>query len=95
MKADKPMPTVKIEGSEKAAPEGHKLESLNANDSIEVTIRIRRKKSIEDALAKGEQFTRAEYEIQFGSAEADMVLVEDFAHEHHLSIWSKMLPEEV
>ena len=58
---------VKIKGSEKASPETTKSTTINTNDIIEVTIRIRRKKSIEAALKTTGKYSHTEYEKEFGS----------------------------
>jgi kumamolisin len=77
---------VALKGSEKAAPAAQKTGTLNTAQVAEVTIRVRRKESVDEAIAKGERMTNAEYEKRFGASDEDLKQVEDFAHEHHLSI---------
>ena len=77
---------VPLAGSAKAAPETATAGALDEQATADVTIRIRRKASVEEALANGERLTRAEYEARFGASEEDLDAVAAFAHEHHLSI---------
>lgn len=77
---------VKIKGSEKASPEATKSTTINTNDIIEVTIRIRRKKSIDPALKTTGRYSHTEYEKEFGAAQSDIELVEKFAGENHLAV---------
>ncbi len=77
---------VKLSGSAKAAPALFSLNTLNPLDAVSVTIRVRRKKSIESALKKGKIISREEYDKQFGAADEDIAMVEAFAAENHLSI---------
>jgi len=75
-----------LQGSLKEAPEATQLNTLNPNNSIEITIRVRRKKSIEKLLAKEKRLTYEEYEKDYGAAAEDITLVESFAHQNHLSV---------
>jgi len=77
---------VKLEGSLKAAPAAVKTGTLNTADSIEVTVRLRRKQSIEAHLKEGKRFTREEYENTFGASDDDIQEVEAFASDNHLSV---------
>ena len=77
---------VKLEGSEKAVPEGDKVDTLKPDDIFDITIRIRRKKSIESALKTGKRITHENYEKHFGASEKDIARVESFAHENQLTI---------
>lgn len=77
---------VKLAGSTKLAPKAKKLDTLNPNDSASVTVRVRRKKSIDAAVEEGKIISRTEYDKQFGSSDEDMEAVEKFATEHHLSV---------
>jgi kumamolisin len=77
---------VKLPGSAKAAPALSSLNTLNPLDAVSVTIRVRRKKSIERALKKGKIISREEYDKQFGAADEDIAMVEAFAAENHLTI---------
>src|SRR3954465_15302208 len=77
---------VALRGSEKAPPAVSTPETLNPLDAASVTIRVRRRKSIEAALKKGRVMSRDEYDKQYGASEEDMALVEAFASDNHLSI---------
>lgn len=77
---------VKLVGSVKAAPNAMKTNDLNPDQSMEVTVRIRRKESIENSLKSGKRYSRNEYEQLFGARDEDIEKVEEFAHEHHLSV---------
>lgn len=77
---------VKLAGSLKQAPHAVQTDNLNTGESIEVTVRMRRKKSIEESLKKEERFTREEYEQVFGTSDEDIQVVESFAYDHHLAI---------
>ncbi len=79
-----------LKTSARKAPDGKKGKIVNAADTIEVTLRIRRKKSIEDALKEleltGKIYTRAEYAVEFGLSEEDAQQVSDFAASASLSV---------
>jgi len=77
---------VKLEGSEKPAPQAKQTGAPNPDQTIEVTVRLRRNKSIERSLKAGEQFSRKEYEERFGAKEQDIKKIQAFAHEHHLAV---------
>lgn len=79
---------VTLAGSAKAAPEATNTNDLSADQSMEVTVRIRRKEAIEKHLENGERFSRSEYEQMFGASDADIEKVEEFAGEHNLSVES-------
>jgi len=76
---------IKLPGSKKTKPVGTEV-SIDRNQTMEVTMRIRRKASIEPHLNSGKQYSREEYEKMFGMADDDINKVEDFANEYHLSI---------
>src|SRR3954452_9400072 len=81
---------VALKESARKAPDAKKGKKVPAGDSIEVTVRIRRKKSIEDALkaleATGKIYTREAYQQEFGLADDDVKKVEDFAAAAGLSV---------
>lgn len=77
---------VKIQGSEKSAPKAAKISTINTNEAIEVSVRVRRKKSIEPALKSTKIFSPEEYEKEFGIAQQDVDLIETFANDSHLSV---------
>ena len=75
-----------LAGSQKAAPLAGAIDTLNANEVMTVTVRVRRKKSIEPALKRGQHFSHEEYEKNYGASAADLAAVEAFAQLHHLSV---------
>ena len=76
--------------SARKAPDAKKGKMVKAGDSIEVTLRIRRKKSVDAALKElektGKTYTREEYQQQFGLSDADVKKVSDFAAASGLSV---------
>ena len=79
---------IALAGSKKTKPDATDTKNLNPTQSMEVTIRIRRKTSIEPHLESGKQYSREAYAEQFGASDEDIDKVEAFAHEHHLSVAS-------
>lgn len=76
---------VVLTGSKRLAPASANLEKANPETFIEVTVRIRRKKSLDEALAAGQRISREDYEKEFGASQADFDVVEAYAHDYHLS----------
>ncbi|HEY0433500.1 MAG TPA: S53 family peptidase, partial [Chitinophagaceae bacterium] len=80
---------VPLEGSFRALPPATPSPALlNANQSITVSIRLRRKKPIESLIQERQNISREEYERLYACSEADIALVTNFARQHHLSISS-------
>ncbi len=77
---------VAIAGSKKATHSQPVSEQINRTSTIEVTVRLRRKKSIEDKLAAGEVLSHDSYEKSYGAAQQDIKKVEAFANSFHLSV---------
>src|SRR4051812_554669 len=77
---------VKLADSEKAAPQGIDTQNLDPEQSMEVTVRIRRKESIDSHLGQEKHYSREEYAKLFGASDEDIDKVEEFAHEHHLTV---------
>ena len=77
---------VKLAGSAKSAPEGTRTETLSANAIVEVTVRVRGKKTLNPRSKPIKRISREEFEKQYGASEKDLSAIEQFAHEHHLSI---------
>jgi kumamolisin len=79
-----------LPGSEKPAPAAKKGRKLAGDEVIEVTLRLRRKKSIDEALKAMEQtgktYTREEYQQEFGLKDDDVEKVDAFAAGHGLSV---------
>ena len=76
---------VKLAGSNKVAPQGT-VNTLDPEQSMEVTVRIRRKESIESHLKSGRRYSRDEYEKMFGPSDLDIEKVQQFANDNHLSV---------
>jgi kumamolisin len=76
---------IALAGSHKVAHPAEATASINKDDIIEVTVRIRRKKSLEDRLKSGQRITRENYEKEYGSSQEDVNSVEAFAQQYHLS----------
>lgn len=74
-----------LKGTHRVAPLETELKKVDQEAFIEVTVRIRRKKSIDEALAAGEVVSRENYEQEFGASQEDADLVEAYAHEHNLT----------
>jgi kumamolisin len=76
--------------SARKAPDAKKGKTVNASDSIEVTLRIRRKKSVDEALKElektGKTYSRQQYQQDFGLNDADVEKVEEFAAASGLSV---------
>ncbi len=76
--------------SARKAPNAKKGKLVNATDSVEVTLRIRRKKSIDAALEElektGKTYSRQEYQQEFGLSDEDVKKVAAFAAETGLSV---------
>ena len=62
------------------------LKPIDSEAFIEVTVRIRRKRSLDEAIAKGEVIPRENYAQEFGASQEDVEAVEAFAHDHHLTM---------
>ncbi len=74
-----------LKGTHRVAPLATELKKVDPETFIEVTVRIRRKKSIDEALAAGETIAREDYEKEFGATQEDADTVEAYAHEHNLT----------
>ncbi|MEO6978851.1 MAG: S53 family peptidase [Mucilaginibacter sp.] len=75
---------VALAGSYKKAHMGETTAKVNRRQFIDVTVRIRRKKSIEAHLDEGKQIGHDDYEKEFGAAQNDADKVEAFAHQYKL-----------
>lgn len=83
---------VALAGSYKKPHSGETTAKLNRNKFIEVTLRVRRKKSLESHLSAGKRVDRDDYEREFGSSQKDVDQVEDFARQYKLSTVEVSLP---
>ena len=77
--------TVALPGSYKKPHIADLSELPNREQSIDITVRIRRKKSLETQLKSGERYTHKNYEKEFGASLKDAARVEVFAQQFHLS----------
>src|SRR6185312_84126 len=76
---------VAVPGSKKKAHAAPITGQLDRSQAIEITVRIRRKKSVESKLGTGEQVSHRNYEKEFGASQKDAEKVEAFASDHHLT----------
>src|ERR1700739_2742164 len=74
-----------LAGSHKAAHSAGVSANINRNEVITVTVRIRRKRSIEAQLKATGYITHEDYEKEYGASQADVNKVEAFARQYHLS----------
>jgi kumamolisin len=88
----KALKKVVLAGSQKKPHSGETTAKLNRNKFIEVTLRIRRKKSIESQLNSGERVDHSDYEKEFGASQKDVEQVESFARHYKLSTVEVSLP---
>jgi len=76
---------IALEGSHKVAHAGESTAKINKDDTIDVTVRIRRKKPLDARVKSGERITRKNYEKEYGASQKDADKVEAFAQSFHLS----------
>jgi kumamolisin len=77
--------TFKLAGSYKAARHTEAKHDLNKDETIEVTVRLRRKKELPPEAFTGQPLTRETYENEYSAATADTDQVEAFAHANLLT----------
>ncbi len=77
---------IALPGSKKTKPNAVDTKDLDPAQVMEITVRVRRKASIESHLEDGKQYSREEYEKMFGSSDEDVEKIEAFANQHHLSV---------
>lgn len=83
---------IELKGSTRKVPPGKKIGTLNSNELIAVTVRLRRKNDIDDYVdkmgnGKGNAIlSREEFDKKFGADEKDIELVQEYAHEHDLTV---------
>src|SRR5689334_17159667 len=83
--------TVELKGSVRKIPAGKNLGTTNLSEVIEVTVRLRRKNSIEDYVksmqeGKNKVLSETEFEQRFAANEKDIEKVEAFAQENDLTV---------
>jgi kumamolisin len=77
---------VSLAGSHKAAPQATAIDTLNSNEVMSVTVRVRRKRSLDPVLKNAQRLSHADYEKNYGAKASDLAAVEDFSKLHHLSV---------
>ena len=78
---------VPLKGSERAvAHRAALVGSADPNEILDVTIRLRAKSQPKSVPAAHSRMTREDYEEKFSADEANLRAVEDFAHEHELTV---------
>ncbi len=80
-----------LKGSARKIPPGKNIGATNLNDVIEVTVRLRRKNSIEDYVknmdeGKNKILTQDEFEQRFAASDKDIEKVEAFAQSNDLTV---------
>src|ERR1700728_4267832 len=83
---------VELSGSEKPMIMSKAAGLTDAHEIINVTIRTRRKRSIEAALKAGKIIDHDTYEKLYGTASEDFDAIEAFAQEYHLTIVERSAP---
>lgn len=76
---------IALPGSYKKRHTAELSELPETQRSIDVTVRIRGKKSLEKQLLSGERISHKNYEKEFGASQKDVARVEAFAEQFHLS----------
>jgi len=80
-----------LAGSTKRAAGSPATGTINPNELIDVTIRLRRKASVTTALGSRKIISHEEYAQKFGAHPEDIGKIENFAHRHQLSVAGKDL----
>jgi kumamolisin len=88
---------VELNGSERQIPPGTKSSPVNLSEVIEITVKLRRKNPIENYVSNlgktNKILSQEEFEKQFGASEGDIALVEEYAHQHDLTIVQTSAPQ--
>lgn len=81
---------VAMKGSERAVPRGEKSLPVNGGDVIDVTVKLRRKKPIQEFVQNmgknAKILSHEEFDRQFGADPDDIRLVEEYAHQYDLTV---------
>ncbi len=77
--------TFKLAGSFKALASGVPTQAADKEFTIEVTVRLRRKKDLPHEAITGALLSRETYERDYAASHEDVDKVEEFANEHSLS----------
>jgi kumamolisin len=79
--------------SARRQPTGSIVGNVNANEVIEVSVRLRRKADIQSFLHhRPSPISQNEYADRFGASEEDIETVIAFAHEHDLTVVTSSVP---
>lgn len=78
-------PKVKLAGSYKPLRHGTSQDDLDKDETIQVTVRLSRKKELIPELFADEPLSHAAYENDYGALSENADRVEAFAHEHQLN----------
>jgi kumamolisin len=82
-----PKDRIPLAGSERTIATNAQLVGAAAPDEIlEVTLRLRAKTQLKSAPRAHSRLSREEFEKTYSASEADIRAVEDFAHEHELTV---------
>ena len=84
-----PKDRVPLQGSERTvAHNAQYVGAADPNETVNVTVRLRAKNQAESAPRAHSYLSREEYEKNYGASDSDIRTVEDFAHEHELTVVS-------
>ncbi len=75
-----------VTGSYKTKPAGTYAPLTNKDETVEVTLKLRRKNEIRSLVASGRQLSHQEFENQVGADAGDLSVVEKFAKENRLHV---------
>ncbi|QJD96419.1 S8/S53 family peptidase [Mucilaginibacter robiniae] len=76
---------IKLAGSYKEISSGEPLHDLDKEQTIEVTVRLRRKKQLPVESFTSHQITRTTYERSYAASTKDVDAIEAFAQSYHLT----------
>lgn len=76
----------KLPGSHHARAITGTTQNVNKNDTLTITIRLRRKKELPHAAISGEHLSREEYEQEYSASPEDVTTVEQFLQQHNITV---------
>jgi hypothetical protein len=77
---------VTLQGSEKSAPAAQKIETLNPDEIIGVTVKLARGKSFDEDIRAGRRYSRIDFASKYGVDDESVSAVQEFAARSHLSV---------
>ena len=77
---------VTLQGSEKSAPAAQKIETLNPDEIIGVTVKLARGKSFDEDIRAGRRYSRIDFASKYGVDDESISAVQEFAARSHLSV---------